>query len=125
MAPLESPMPKSCRCWTDTRVLGAPQLSSLGQLCAPPAAPRRPPRLPPRPRASSGAAAARALSAERVRVAGSVRRDLEYDRLTGLVPTQLCPLIITGDLDDCDLSGNPFQCPLPECAKGSCGATCK
>ena len=39
---------------------------------------------------------------------------LDDNGLTGLVPTQLCPLI-PGLGINCDLSGNPLQCPLPEC----------
>ena len=69
-------------------------------------------------------------SAERVR-AWPVHRYLNANGLTGLVPTQLCSLInASKTLEYCYLEDNPFQCPLPGCAKGAaghggCGATCK
>lgn len=35
----------------------------------------------------------------------------------------ICDLVYVGDLDDCQIYGNPLQCPIPYCAK-YCQATC-
>jgi hypothetical protein len=49
--------------------------------------------------------------------------NLDTNSLSGTMPSNICNLIITGDLTYCDLSSNPFACPLPACG-AQCQATC-
>ena len=46
------------------------------------------------------------------------------NHLTGLIPEQICPLVVKFMPDHCDLERNSFTCPLPTCGK-ICNATCK
>ena len=44
------------------------------------------------------------------------RRWLYDNALSGTVPTEVCNLIVTGDLDRCHLGGNHLKYPPPFCA---------
>ena len=48
------------------------------------------------------------------------RRELESNKLTGTIPSSICPLVATS-ISYCHLNNNDFSCPLPCDTAKICG----
>ena len=51
-------------------------------------------------------------------------RNLSINKLTGTIPSSICPLLTVGSLGQCYLQNNDFSCPLPCGTAKLCEATC-